>query len=708
MPIPRPNLDNTSFAEIVEEAKKQIPIFSSLWTDFNESDPGITFIELFAWLVDMQIYSLNRIPNSNYLKYLDLLGARVLGARPSQTYVTFTSDNIYEFIAIKKKTKIRPYTNELNEDIFFETDDDIFLAPLRIKKVETYSNNTLLLNKDVTEAASVEGTFFYAFGDQPQIGNSFNICFESNIQEEELDECYPSSMDEKQPAIISLFISLYESDLPPVGQHGSMDALEEPILYISSKVQWEYQTIDKKNGNREEWIKFDSNKIRDRTLGLTKSGLVTIEFPDKINDENNKIKSGNLLCIRCRFEGGEYDIPPRIEAISLNAVSATHGVTIEEDLVNVSSISDPIIAHQDANTSNGLPNQVFKVGNNTNGHIPIITVENLTIVLPGNEPRSDWTKVNDFDSSNPQDTHYILDNAKGIISFGDGIKGMIPEYGAKAYMKFRYGDTDGVYLKSGTTFEVLDGNISGIGVVQCNSVSNSSVGIGQETLNGAFVRARRELKMPLKAVSASDFEYIAVHTPGLRVARAKAFSMPPPDENLVKVIVVPCSLSKNPIPNKEFLRTVSEHLDKHRLLTTNVQAIGPVYVAISIEMKITLKPNIKPEFIKDRLRKRLFDFLSSGSCIQKSDSQSRNTTTSSGWEFGKAVYRSDVYAQIGNVEGVDRVRDLRLVISSGHEYSSYDEDGNVIIKELCLVYLQSCSVAIISEDDKIIDIWSFS
>jgi hypothetical protein len=76
MPIPLENLDNKTYDELVRDALARIPIYAPGWTDRNETDPGVTFIELFAWLVDMQIYSLNRIDDKSRLKFLKLLGIR--------------------------------------------------------------------------------------------------------------------------------------------------------------------------------------------------------------------------------------------------------------------------------------------------------------------------------------------------------------------------------------------------------------------------------------------------------------------------------------------------------------------------------------------------------------------------------------------------------------------------------------------------------
>ena len=44
------------------------------WTDHNVSDPGITLIELFAWMTETLVYRLNRVPDKIHVALLDLLG----------------------------------------------------------------------------------------------------------------------------------------------------------------------------------------------------------------------------------------------------------------------------------------------------------------------------------------------------------------------------------------------------------------------------------------------------------------------------------------------------------------------------------------------------------------------------------------------------------------------------------------------------------
>jgi len=77
MSLPLQNLDDISFEDLVKEAKSLIPVYAPEWTNHNASDPGITLIELFAWLCEMIIYRIDQIPEQNYIHFLNLLGTKL-------------------------------------------------------------------------------------------------------------------------------------------------------------------------------------------------------------------------------------------------------------------------------------------------------------------------------------------------------------------------------------------------------------------------------------------------------------------------------------------------------------------------------------------------------------------------------------------------------------------------------------------------------
>src|SRR5512136_106571 len=89
MALATPKLDDRKFQDIVSEARSKIPLYCPKWTDYNLSDPGVTVIELFAWMVDMLLYRLNRVPDKNYIKFMELIGVRLEPPKSAVVDVTF-------------------------------------------------------------------------------------------------------------------------------------------------------------------------------------------------------------------------------------------------------------------------------------------------------------------------------------------------------------------------------------------------------------------------------------------------------------------------------------------------------------------------------------------------------------------------------------------------------------------------------------------
>ena len=60
MPLSIPKLDNRQYQDLVNEALARIPVYTPEWTNFNQSDPGVTLIELFAFLTENLLYRADR------------------------------------------------------------------------------------------------------------------------------------------------------------------------------------------------------------------------------------------------------------------------------------------------------------------------------------------------------------------------------------------------------------------------------------------------------------------------------------------------------------------------------------------------------------------------------------------------------------------------------------------------------------------------
>jgi hypothetical protein len=77
MPIPIPNLDDRRFTDLVSEGRAMIPRLAPEWTNHNPSDPGITLVELFAWLTESLLYDLNQVRDESYAAFLALIDSPI-------------------------------------------------------------------------------------------------------------------------------------------------------------------------------------------------------------------------------------------------------------------------------------------------------------------------------------------------------------------------------------------------------------------------------------------------------------------------------------------------------------------------------------------------------------------------------------------------------------------------------------------------------
>src|SRR5215208_6864588 len=92
MPLPKPILDDRSYQQLRDELVRRIPVYTPEWTDHNASDPGITLLELFAFLGENLLYRFNQLPETAKLAFLRLLDIPLRPAAPARAMVTMTTE----------------------------------------------------------------------------------------------------------------------------------------------------------------------------------------------------------------------------------------------------------------------------------------------------------------------------------------------------------------------------------------------------------------------------------------------------------------------------------------------------------------------------------------------------------------------------------------------------------------------------------------
>ena len=136
MPIDAPNLDDLTYAEIVERAKQLIPVYCPEWTNFNDADPGMTLVQLFAWMTEMTIYRLNRVPDATYVHFLNFIGERRGAALPARTLVSFRKINDKTGpVVVPKLTEVATVQTEDVDEVRFITSRNVTVQGPRLDRI---------------------------------------------------------------------------------------------------------------------------------------------------------------------------------------------------------------------------------------------------------------------------------------------------------------------------------------------------------------------------------------------------------------------------------------------------------------------------------------------------------------------------------------------------------------------------------------------
>lgn len=138
MALPSPNLDDRRFQQLVGEAKRYVQQRAPEWTDHNVSDPGVTLIETFAYLVDQLLYRLNRVPDKNYTAFLDLLGIRLFPPAAAVAEVDFwLSAPQPDTVELPTGTEVTTARGESDESVVFTTTDHLDILPSELTRLVT-------------------------------------------------------------------------------------------------------------------------------------------------------------------------------------------------------------------------------------------------------------------------------------------------------------------------------------------------------------------------------------------------------------------------------------------------------------------------------------------------------------------------------------------------------------------------------------------
>ena len=123
-----PQIDDRRYDSLLAEVRTRIarytPEWTPVWTDVNDSDPGITMVQVFAWLAEILTYRMSKVPELNYVKFLQLLGIELNPAEPAQAEITFPvkPDHPEPFVIVPARTQVTAEAPDGGPPLIFETE----------------------------------------------------------------------------------------------------------------------------------------------------------------------------------------------------------------------------------------------------------------------------------------------------------------------------------------------------------------------------------------------------------------------------------------------------------------------------------------------------------------------------------------------------------------------------------------------------------
>ncbi|MBW4673499.1 MAG: putative baseplate assembly protein [Desmonostoc geniculatum HA4340-LM1] len=670
--LPSSNLDDRAFDDLVDECIMRIPRYCPEWTDHNLSDPGITLIELFAWLTDQMLLRFNQVPRKNYVAFLELLGIRLQPPAPAHTELTFyLTAELPEAYTIPAGLEAATIQTETTESITFSTDAPLVIGKPRIQHfltAQTTEDIPQSLRERVTTSWTRQSNGYWTgneqpiFEEEPQPGNCFYLVVNSD-----------DALDANVLEITFQGAAATPAGINPNQPPRKWEAWDgenwQPVLLQESD--------DKTRG-------FSFYEMAQQGGNPAQGAEVRLHLPQIWPVSNFTSYRGRWL--RCSFAITEtnqsgYNRPPRITGLAVRSIGGT-----------VRASHSTLILDERLGISDGTPGQVFQL--QTSPILERKENEYILVTPAGGLPQK-WTEVRDFADSAPHHLHYTVDSLTGEVQFGPLIRepgqikqqtqvrsriqqprldetsvqvstlenresqhqyGAIPLRGAEIKMvAYRTGGGREGNVQAGaiqflkSAYPYIASTINRVPAMN---------GADAESLEQAVMKAPRILRTRDRAVTAEDFEVLAQQAGRGAIARVRCLPANSRSQaGIVSLIVVPFANTDaiaqgDGMTPEEFGLShalqdqILSYLDERRLLGVQIELQEPNYVGVSVQTEIALEPAYDNPYAREEIRRNLRVLL------YKYLNPLTGGLDGQGWPFGRPVYTSDIVALLQQTPGV--------------------------------------------------------
>ncbi len=699
MPLPTPILDDRSYQQLRDELVRRIPVYNREWTDHNASDPGITLLELFAFLGENLLFRFNQIPESTKLAFLGLLQVPLRSAVPARVMLAFTS-------ASPDPDRDPPRVDIASEAksgaLSWETLDEVTIAPFRMVAVarsaakapdptlepETVDFVTASLDamqamgmlepgdtpvlyqalqvpadpavpgaQPVNFGATVDGTLWIAvvapIPPPADPGRNDRFLARFTVDQATLNVGYvpdltilpADPLPDPCPGEVAPLVRTDPCQPPTEGNGGSVP---EIVWQVSGN------SLDPAKNP----VYFKVTVLGDTTRGLTQQGVTRLELP------RDPTRLGVVPGLDVDALG-TGDLPPPLDGLDpkkeeilfwLRAYHRDPSHRFGRVLwvgANAAEAEQKRRAPMEfLGTGNGQAAQIYRLQNT-----PVL--ERSLVVEVEDQAGGRWVRwseVDGFEASREDDKVFAVDLQSGEVRFGNGVKGFAPQIGQRIRAnEYRYGGGAEGNVGAGAVNKLASAVGGGGGEVKLQNPLPARGGAEMEPIAAALERIPGELRRHDRAVSAGDFRELALATPGADLGRAEVLPLYDPRSGapraagVVTVVVWPREDRKNPnapMPDRASLRQVCAWLDHRRLVTTELNVIPPSYQKVAVSVGVQVKPGYGVDAVRSWVELVVRQYLAP---------LPPYGPDGKGWPLGRAVYGPEIEAAVLQVEGVEFV-----------------------------------------------------
>jgi predicted phage baseplate assembly protein len=400
----------------------------------------------------------------------------------------------------------------------------------------------------------------------------------------------------------------------------------------------------------------------DTTRSMNTAGRIRIHLP-KMGPYN--FDQGNHFWVRARIK--EITAQERHEGMQSfektpvlrRAVVATWGGTTP-------STHAQVIADEFLGQSDGTPGQRFDLQ-----YTPILArrpEEALIVQVEARAPQA-WEEVRDFADSDAGSRVYTLDGITGELRLGPAVRqqdGTMKLYGAipprhanLVFRRYRYGGGQDGNVQAGVL------NTLKTAIPYVARVSNRTAawgGLDAESLESAMMRVPALLRSRDRAVTESDYEFLATQARPAAIGRVRCLQPRPSEAGRVApgqvyLLVIPRVSSpggylepKELTLNQDDVSALTAYLDERRMLTTRLDIRPPAYFWVSCRVQLRAAPGVAQATVEAEALRRLYRYLN----------PLTGGPDGSGWPFGRDLFISGVYQCLQGMPDVQFIRGVEM------------------------------------------------